>query len=665
VRGVSSSAAAAKRTGHAKESPPPEFPLLDEVRTNAELRLSGQPVMAISKAEKRVIVAALKDFSESSWTRDEALELYVNSELYPVVMARFRRLIRRGVTPELLAAMQQLGPGRELQQGLFGLFAAFVVREYKREITSYRELVKSCDLRLPHTWYTTARSMTRRIIYHAGPTNSGKTYNALQAMKGAASGVYCGPLRLLAMEVYDRLNADGLYCSLITGQEKQYVPGAEHMACTIEMVSMADPVDVAVIDEIQMIGDPFRGWAWTRAVQGVPAKEIHLCGDMSALPLIRQLVEDMGESLEVNTYDRFTELQIEDAPVEELGYSSVQPGDCIVAFSRRDIYTIKAQIEAQSPLKACVVYGALPPENRRHQAQLFNDPDSGYDVMVASDAVGMGLNLNIRRIIFHTLTKYDGTGDVPVSVSMIKQIAGRAGRRDSEWPNGYVACYRGVDLPALRAALAVPIEEMKTPHAGIFPEFEHLELFASQVPGLPFATLLKMMAEESRLDGKFFFCRQDPLVEVAKLIESVPSLSLKDRYHFCTAPIDYRQQEAKNYLVKYARQYSEAEICEFDLSLPNGPPATERELRSLEAMHQLAAMWLSLALRLKREDIFVGVQDAEKSAARIIDLMSDALRLIGERNSGAYSSNNGKPSHHHAGHSPAGRRSRTRRIRRV
>lgn len=86
---------------------------------------------------------------------------------------------------------------------------------------------------------------------------------------------------------------------------------------------------------------------------------------------------------------------------------------------------------------------------------------------------------------------------------------------------GYVACYRGVDLPALRAALAVPIEEMKTPHAGIFPEFEHLELFASQVPGLPFATLLKMMAEESRLDGKFFFCRQDPLVEVAKLIESV------------------------------------------------------------------------------------------------------------------------------------------------
>jgi len=155
------------------------------------------------------------------------------------------------------------------------------------------------------------------------------------------------------------------------------------------------------------------------------------------------------------------------------------------------------------------------------QAELFNDPDSGYDVMIASDAVGMGLNLNIRRIIFHKLMKFNGSGDVPVSVSMVKQIAGRAGRRNSEWPKGYVACYRGTDLPALRAALAMPIEEMKTPHAGIFPEFEHLELFASQVPGLPFSTLLTMMAEESRLDGKFFFCKQDPLVEVAKLLESV------------------------------------------------------------------------------------------------------------------------------------------------
>jgi len=298
------------------------------------------------------------------------------------------------------------------------------------------------------------------------------------------------------------------------------------------------------------------------------------------------------------------------------------------------------------------------------QAELFNDPDSGYDVMIASDAVGMGLNLNIRRIIFHKLMKFNGSGDVPVSVSMVKQIAGRAGRRNSEWPKGYVACYRGTDLPALRAALAMPIEEMKTPHAGIFPEFEHLELFASQVPGLPFSTLLTMMAEESRLDGKFFFCKQDPLVEVAKLLESVPSLSLKDRYHFCTVPMDTREPAARQHLLKYARQYAMAEICEFDRPVPHKPPVSERELRNLENLHALVSTWLSLAIRLKREDIFIGVEQTEENAARIIKLMSEALKLIGERNSSprrvraaieGKPSDRGKP--HHAGHSTARRHS--------
>ena len=176
----------------------------------------------------------------------------------------------------------------------------------------------------------------------------------------------------------------------------------------------------------------------------------------------------MGDELEVNTYDRFTKLEIEKSALEEVGgYSKVQAGDCVVAFSRKDIFAIKSVIEAETGLRVCVVYGALPPEMRRiqvmnasgeqrllklglreafhtmfsdlfslsiPQAQLFNDPESGYNVMVASDAVGMGMNLNIRRIVFHTMQKFEGTEMAPVSVSMVKQIAGRAGRRSSEFP---------------------------------------------------------------------------------------------------------------------------------------------------------------------------------------------------------------------------------------
>uniref|UniRef100_A0A061QM91 Atp-dependent rna helicase mitochondrial-like n=1 Tax=Tetraselmis sp. GSL018 TaxID=582737 RepID=A0A061QM91_9CHLO len=92
---------------------------------------------------------------------------------------------------------------------------------------------------------------------------------------------------------------------------------------------------------------------------------------------------------------------------------------------------------------------------RRIQARLFNDPNSGFDVMVASDAMGMGLNLNIRRVVFHTLEKFEGTYVKPVSVSMIKQISGRAGRRSSEWEKGLVTCFRSADISYLKEALSV------------------------------------------------------------------------------------------------------------------------------------------------------------------------------------------------------------------
>ena len=173
-----------------------------------------------------------------------------------------------------------------------------------------------------------------------------------------------------------------------------------------------------------MIGDDQRGWAWTRALQGLPANEIHLCGDASALPLVKQMCEDMGEPLSVMNYDRFTDLEIQPGALPR-DYTSVEPGDCIVAFSRRDIFDIKTDIERRTNHKCCVIYGALPPEMRRHQAALFNEPNNGFDILVASDAVGMGLNLNIRRVIFHKVQKFEGYNTIPVSTSQIKQIAGK------------------------------------------------------------------------------------------------------------------------------------------------------------------------------------------------------------------------------------------------
>ena len=149
----------------------------------------------------------------------------------------------------------------------------------------------------PEQWFPSARARHRRIILHVGPTNSGKTYSALKRLREAERGIYCSPLRLLAWEVADRLMEEySIPCRLVTGQERTEPPGARHVSCTVEMADISTAFDVAVLDEFQMIGDIERGWAWTRAILGINAAEVHLCGDEAAAPLLRRLCERTGVS---------------------------------------------------------------------------------------------------------------------------------------------------------------------------------------------------------------------------------------------------------------------------------------------------------------------------------------------------------------------------------
>ncbi len=213
--------------------------------------------------------------------------------------------------------------------------------------------------------------MKRKIIYHEGPTNSGKTHQALQRLKEASQGenggLYCGPLRLLALEIYEKLNMDGIYTSLVTGQEKKIIPFATHVSCTVEMANINKKWDVAVIDEIQLIGDPQRGWAWTRALFGLQAKEIHVCGSKEAVQLVRNFAETTGDEFELQSYERRSPLDIES---QHLGsYRNIRPGDCVVAFSRREIFQIKRKIELSTGQKCCIIYGQLPSETRSQQAR--------------------------------------------------------------------------------------------------------------------------------------------------------------------------------------------------------------------------------------------------------------------------------------------------------
>lgn len=262
--------------------------------------------------------------------------------------------------------------------------------KFKFSMLEQRKLV---DLRYPVEWFPATRSIQRMIHLHVGPTNSGKTYNALKRLEQATSGIYAGPLRLLAHEIYVRLNMNGKACNLVTGDERIIKDGNVKMnSCTVEMVPINTDVDVAVIDEIQMIGDDSRGSAWTQALLGIKAKELHLCGETRTVPLIRELAAAMGDKLEIHRYERLSPLKLMRSSLH-CDLRTLRKGDCIVAFSRISIHALKREIEKLTNKRVAVVYGSLPPEIRAQQASLFNDPNNDYDILVGSDAIGMGLNL--------------------------------------------------------------------------------------------------------------------------------------------------------------------------------------------------------------------------------------------------------------------------------
>lgn len=252
------------------------------------------------------------------------------------------------------------------------------------------------DFRYPMEWYPQARLLQRTIHVHVGPTNSGKTHNALKRLEECETGCYASPLRLLAHEIYTRMNARGKPCRLVTGDDIKPPSAPETNAhaltsCTVEMVPLNVRLDVAVIDEVQMLSDDSRGHAWTAALIGLPAKEIHLCGEERAVPLIQDIAASLGEQVIIHRYNRLSPLKVMERPLGSL--RNLEKGDCVVAFSVIGIHALRNRIEAETGRRVAVVYGSLPPETRAQQARLFNDPDNEYDFLVASDAVGMGLNL--------------------------------------------------------------------------------------------------------------------------------------------------------------------------------------------------------------------------------------------------------------------------------
>lgn len=253
-----------------------------------------------------------------------------------------------------------------------------------------------------------------------GPTNTGKTYLAIDRMLGHASGMIGFPLRLLARENYERIaQAKGAaQVALVTGEEKIVPPSARYFCCTVESMPVDRPVSFLAVDEIQLCADPERGHVFTdRLLHARGFAETMFLGAEAVRPVLQKLVPEA----EFITRPRFSTLSY--TGPQKL--TRLPPRSAVVAFSASEVYATAELLRRQRGGTA-VVLGALSPRTRNAQVAMFEAGEVDY--LVATDAIGMGLNLNLDHVAFAKLRKFDGRGQRRLTAPEVAQIAGRAGR---------------------------------------------------------------------------------------------------------------------------------------------------------------------------------------------------------------------------------------------
>ena len=285
-----------------------------------------------------------------------------------------------------------------------------------------------------------------RLIAVLGPTNTGKTHLAIERMLDHQSGMIGFPLRLLAREVYDRVVKlrGARAVALITGEEKILPPNPAYFICTTESMPLDRPVEFLAVDEIQLCADPERGHVFTaRLLHARGVRETMFLGSDTIRPLMRRLVPDA----EYVNRPRFSTLS-------HTGHKKVTrlpPRSAVVAFSMADVFSLAELVRRQRGGTA-VVMGALSPRARNAQVGMFQAGEVDY--LVATDAIGMGLNMDLDHVAFARLGKFDGRGPRRLSAAEIAQIAGRAGRHMSDGTFGTT-----VDEGPLDPAIVAAVEE--------------------------------------------------------------------------------------------------------------------------------------------------------------------------------------------------------------
>jgi len=321
--------------------------------------------------------------------------------------------------------------------------------ERHRRRAPERKPVSELTVRLPER-----RTEPETVIAHLGPTNSGKTHDALRFLVESGRGVYAAPLRMLAQEAHRRLTAElgEGKVGLVTGEERVN-KDAPIVCCTAEMAPLVG--ETLVLDEVQWAEDEERGSAWTRLMLGGEYRHILLLGAVEALPLVRHAFPQV----EVRFFERKAPLDW----IGKRGIAGLGGGTVVVAFSRRAVIGLAGELNQLHPGRVACLYGAMPLASRREEIDRFIAGQA--EVCCATDVLGHGVNLPCETLLFAETTKFDGKERRDLEPWEIAQIAGRAGRFGFH-ERGCVGVLTGLpwadpDPDLVRAALVphVPISD--------------------------------------------------------------------------------------------------------------------------------------------------------------------------------------------------------------
>ena len=483
--------------------------------------------------------------------------------------------------------------------------------------TSFKEqlnTILNCDIK---SLYPVARSMKRKLYFYVGPTNSGKTYQAMQELIKSDTGTYLAPLRLLALENHEYLNKNNTPSSLITGEEQRINEEAFHMCSTIEMLNFSLQTDVCVIDEVQMLEDNDRGWAWVNAILGAPSNKVIMTGAVSAIDSIKKIAQYLDEELEIIRFQRINPLEVLD---KQITIKEIQKGTALIAFSRNDVLKLKSKLSKF--FNVSVLYGNLSPEVRTQEALRFRSGQT--DILIATDAIAMGLNLPIKTILFTTDTKFDGISKRKLYPKEIIQIAGRAGRYGHH-EVGFLGAMTGNHLRHISKAFNTPIKTIKPPFK-VKATLEQIEQLSTYLQSKSLEKILKFFSLNMKFSGPFIASNIGDMINLSKILDKKKALSLEQKYILAQAPINTRSPLIKDAYFRYINAVINKKPYKY-ISLVNTNKKAKSSDDLLKAEDEVKKTSLYLWLSYKLPEIFIDVDYANSSRIKVNKYCEESLKL--------------------------------------